>query len=657
MLPLPATAGARRGKQPPLPPPPPLPYLQSSVERAQPKKRRAQSDSPRNARRQADGGSAAGGSGGPGGQQQQRRLGSLAASRPTDPEHEEMLNALCRENVSIFVDPTRAVCFNEHTLFDPYTPAHHPPPISTLGRGGASAAALVRGAIPASAANEHEGAIGDAALAEAGYTEVLEAFYRVDGGAGNTGVASFPPKFPSRLGKYRVRYFLQGSAVSLGTPLTLHVREVVCELEVPADVVCGEGLECAFKLHYSLSDSEAAEKEIRIISESLAAGTTVQQRPRQSLARILHSTARAQALARAFLRRVLTIRLSPPDAAALMVLELTGSAKPIRRDDDKSAAGGASGEAAASMRPRHGSQSGAASSPPHTSGVPEPGTSSRVWAGLFMLESVTSRWRRLATMLGVLMSMRSTGVALKSAVNAKLGIATPAAAGAAAEGGAGAPRVAADVGERGSPEGPSAPALLKTSAATEAARQRMVQLRPPRPAPYDPKVPIESYWLPGTPRGVVRFGSPVTGAGQPLYPGIYQVSGGGERIAANTRSNPPRRSSRCASTRSTRAPSRRSTASSSRGARTRMARTRRAAARPSASATSSRAAASPPPTASTRVRACPRPLCRPRTGTPCAASCGCTSLRAARGRPRSATRCTRSSCRSCAACSTSAACP
>ena len=437
-----------------------------------------------------------------------------------------MLNALCRENVSVFVDPTRAVCFNEHTLFDPYTPAHHPPPISTLGKGGASAAALVRGAIPASAANEHEGAIGDAALAEAGYTEVLEAFYRVDGAAGNTGVATFPPKFPSRLGKYRVRYFLQGSAVSLGTPLTLHVREVVCELEVPVDVVCGEGLECAFKLHYSLSDSEAAEKEIRIISESLAAGAVVQQRPRQSLARILHSTARAQALARAFLRRVLTIRLSPPDAAALMVLELTGSAKPIRRDDDNKGAAGAPGAAAgsSSLRPRHGSQSEAASLPPHTSGVPEAGTSSRVWAGLFMLESVTSRWRRLATMLGVLTSMRSTSVALKSAVNAKLGIATPAAAAGAAAAGEGATRVTADVGD---PEGPSAPAP-KSSAAAEAARQRNVQLRPPRPAPYDPKVPIESYWLPGTPRGVVRFGSPVTGAGHPLYPGIYQVRREGE---------------------------------------------------------------------------------------------------------------------------------
>lgn len=434
-----------------------------------------------------------------------------------------MLNALCRENVASLADPTRAVSLNEHTLFDPHTAAH-PPPISTLGRGGASASVLVRGAIPASAADAHNVPVGDAALAEAGYSEVLEAFFRVDATAANAGVATFPPEFPSRLGKYRVRYFLQGSAVSLGTPLTLHVREVVCDLETPSDVVCGEGVECSFKLHYSLSDFEAAEKEIRIISEFHAAGA--QAKPRRPLSRILRSEARSQAICRAFLRRVLAIRLSPPETAELMILELIGT-RPIRRDDEAEGADAAG--AGAAVGAKGGRRGSAASSAPAAAAAqaepePEPrvtaNASSRVWAGLFMLEAIPSKWRRVATLLEALGRARHQGAGYKLALETKVGEqlqlgsddtdAPPKLGGAAA----------------------TRAELSEAAAAARAAHQhRAVSLRPPRPAPYDPKIPIESFWLPRVHRGVVSFGSALSGSGgHPLYPGIYQARAWAARL-------------------------------------------------------------------------------------------------------------------------------
>jgi hypothetical protein len=142
-----------------------------------------------------------------------RRLGSLAGTRPTDPEHEEMVNTLCAENVSPLVDPTRFTSLNAHVLFDPPTAAH-PPLISTHGKTGRRAAALHAAARTAiSGAGATVGTVAtakaDETLAAAGYTEVLESFFLVSDTSCNSGIATFPAGFPTRLGTYRIRYFLQ----------------------------------------------------------------------------------------------------------------------------------------------------------------------------------------------------------------------------------------------------------------------------------------------------------------------------------------------------------------------------------------------------------------------------------------------------------------
>jgi hypothetical protein len=289
--------------------------------------------------------------------------------------------------------------------------------------------------------------------------------------------------------------------VSLGTPLTLTVREVVCEVSTPSDIVCGEGFDCSFRLHYSLSDSAAAEKEIRIISDALG-GDTSALRPRKTMSRILKSLPRSQSLTRAFLRRVVAIRMAAPETASLMVLALAGVPK-IARDSDElelEVEEVAFEPASPAPTPVVASAAGAAAATPShrrpkpTHAVvaevaPPPPVNTRVWAGLFMLEAVASKWRRVAMLLAILSRARAGGAAIKAAVDAKL-------------------HANAEIGDD-----------------SEAAHQpASVALRPPRLPPYDPKVPVESYWLPRLRKGVIRFGSSSRGiGGHPLYPGIYQV--------------------------------------------------------------------------------------------------------------------------------------
>jgi len=58
---------------------------------------------------------------------------------------------------------------------------------------------------------------------------------------------------PVRTGVYRVRYFIRGSQVSVGTAREVLVGNVEADVHVPARHIIGHGLRCRYFLHFQES--------------------------------------------------------------------------------------------------------------------------------------------------------------------------------------------------------------------------------------------------------------------------------------------------------------------------------------------------------------------------------------------------------------------
>lgn len=382
-----------------------------------------------------------------------------------------------------------------------------------------------------------------------------------------SGLLRFPLSSPSRLGAFRVRLFLANTQTSVGFPLTLRVREVMADVTVPAEVICGRGFTAQFRTHFALAGALSGTSQ----AGGTAAGASgALQRPRRrSMAAILRSRSRAASLRAALVAAAAEIvarereeeadELASAAAAAAAVglggpgiqvgsgsgaLGLTGRSM---ASDGQGAhltyRGGFSGrlsDADAAAAGRSGNRTTARSrlfrAPSSMSEAKTmsddrrrrrssfaaggDGGSSRIWAGLFVLDASKERWMRVARTLLAPISSFGSGSSF------------------------GHQSADGDSELSGNP-GPQRAGLSDCD----------TPLRPPMTPPYDPSVPIESHWLPRSPAGELHFGqtvAPLAGSaatdsrsdshgkgmnhhdaaainaaamvpGHPLYPGVYCV--------------------------------------------------------------------------------------------------------------------------------------